>query len=406
MSKLSELMEEMCTDGVEYKRLGDIATITRGGNFQKRDFVSDGRPCIHYGQIHTYYGVHTHETLSMVSPEIFSKSRQAQPGDIVMATTSEDVKGVCKCVAWLGNEPAAVSGHTAIIHHSQNPRYLAYFFQSETFQVQKKRLAYGVKVVEVKPADLGDVLVPVPPLEVQAEIVRILDKFTEYIDLITRELSARRKQYEYYRDKLLTFSEDTQRIPITELFTLRNGYTPSKRNPQYWQNGFVSWFRMDDIRTNGRILSDALQHVTPEAVKGELFPANSLIISTSATIGEHALITTDFLANQRFTVLTLNEDYRERVSMKFMFYCCYELAKYCRKYTHKGSFESVDMDKFRTFCFPVPTLDRQNYIVRVLDRFESLTSSLTQGLPAEIQARRKQYEYYRDKLLTFRARED
>ena len=132
-------------------KLSDIATITRGGSFQKKHFTPEGKPCIHYGQIHTYYGVHTSKTLSYISPETFSKSRTAQPGDIIMATTSEDVEGVCKCTAWLGNEPVAVSGDAVIIHHNQNPKYLAYFFQSETFQIQKRPLAYGVKVTRVAP---------------------------------------------------------------------------------------------------------------------------------------------------------------------------------------------------------------------------------------------------------------
>ena len=197
--------------GVKFVKLGDIATITRGGNFQKRHFVPEGSPCIHYGQIHTHYGVHTDKAISCVSPEIFSKSKKAQPGDIVMATTSEDVKGVCKCTAWLGTEPAAVSGDAVIIHHNQNPKYLAYFFQSEIFQSQKRPLAYGVKVTRVAPQKLAEVLVPIPPLSVQTEIVRILDKFSSHtnglIPLLEAELADRKKQYAYYRDKLLTFTE-------------------------------------------------------------------------------------------------------------------------------------------------------------------------------------------------------
>ena len=109
-------------------------------------------------------------------------------------------------------------------------------------------------------------------------------------------------------------------ISLSELFDTRNGYTPSKANAEFWEGGTIPWFRMEDIRENGTILSDSLQHVSEKAVKGKLFPANSIIVATSATIGEHALITVDSLANQRFTYLMLKEQYKEKFDMKFLYY--------------------------------------------------------------------------------------
>ena len=209
MSKLETLIRQLCPDGVEYKKLGDIATITRGGNLQKKDFTDTGIPCIHYGQIYTKYGLFANKTFTFISEQSASKQKYAEPNDIVMAVTSENLEDVCKCVAWLGDVPAAVSGHTAIIHHSQNPKYLCYYFHSGHFQNQKNRMAHGTKVIEVTPNKLTDILLPVPPLEIQREIVRILDNFTELTTKLTAELTAeltaRQKQYEYYRDKLLDF---------------------------------------------------------------------------------------------------------------------------------------------------------------------------------------------------------
>ena len=127
-----------------------------------------------------------------------------------MAVTSETVEDVCKCVAWLGVEDAAVSGHTAIIHHNQNAKFLSYFFHSSLFFAQKKRLAHGVKVIEVTPDKLLNVVIPLPSVEEQERIVDILDRFdTLCSDLssgLPAEIEARQKQYEYYRDKLLTFT--------------------------------------------------------------------------------------------------------------------------------------------------------------------------------------------------------
>ena len=187
---------------------------------------------------------------------------------------------------------------------------------------------------------------------------------------------------------------------LTELFNLRNGYTPSKSNPAYWNdNGTIPWFRMDDIRTNGGILNHALQKIPDTAVKGgNLFPANSLLVATSATIGEHALITVPHLSNQRFTSLALKPQYQHSIDMKYMYYYGFILDDWCRSNTTTSSFASVDMTRFKLFRVPVPPLAVQEEIVRVLDSFTALETELE----AELEARKKQYEYYRNELLTFK----
>ena len=189
--------------------IGEIATITRGGNFQKKDFVEAGKPCIHYGQMYTHFGVYADQTLTFVSDEVFAKSKQAVQGDIVMAVTSENVDDVCKCTAWLCKDTIAVSGHTAIIHHDQNAKYLSYFFHSAAFYNQKVKLAHGTKVIEVTPDKLNGITIDLPSLDEQERIVGILDRFDSLCNDITEglpaEIEARQKQYEYYRDKLLHF---------------------------------------------------------------------------------------------------------------------------------------------------------------------------------------------------------
>ena len=212
MSNLDELIERLCPDGVEYKTLGDVATISRGGNFQKKDFTEQGKPCIHYGQIYTRYGLFTDKTLTFINDKCFVKQKYAEPNDIIMAVTSENIEDICKCVAWLGTEKVAVSGHSAIIHHSLDPKYLTYFFHSQHFFNQKRRLAHGTKVMEVTPDTLKSIQLPVPPLEVQREIVRILDNFTFLTTELAAELAARQKQYEFYRDLLLTFKPNESTI--------------------------------------------------------------------------------------------------------------------------------------------------------------------------------------------------
>ena len=196
---------------VEYKKLGEIAIISRGGNFQKKDFVSVGVPCIHYGQIYMKYGLYADKVFTFIPESIARKSKIAKPNDIVMAVTSENVEDVCKCVAWTGKENIAVSGHTAIIHSEINAKYLSYYFHTNMFYMQKLKYVHGTKVIEFTPKNLENIEIPVVPKEEQEKIVSILDRFdklcNDISDGLPAEIEARRKQYEYYRDKLLNFKE-------------------------------------------------------------------------------------------------------------------------------------------------------------------------------------------------------
>ena len=184
-------------------------------------------------------------------------------------------------------------------------------------------------------------------------------------------------------------------LAIPSVFDLKGGYTPSKANAEYWENGDVPWLRMEDIRKSGRVLDSALQNVSESAIKSRgKFKANSIIISTSATIGEHALVTVPFICNQRLTVLTINKKFENVLIPKFAFYYSYLLSDFCKKNTVNSGFASVDMARFKKFRFPVPPLEIQNEIVRILDTFTELENELAK----ELVARKKQYTFYRESL--------
>ena len=192
---------------------------------------------------------------------------------------------------------------------------------------------------------------------------------------------------------------------IGEVFDIKNGYTPSKANSEYWTNGEVPWFRMEDIRANGRILKTAIQSVSASAVKGRLIPANSLIMSTTATLGEHALVEVPFLTNQQITSFSISKDYCGKVDVKFMFHYFFEFGKWCSENANRnGGMGIIGLAKLRQFEIPIPcpnnpkkSLEIQAEIVRILDAFTAHTAQLT----AELTARKKQYNYYRDQLLSF-----
>ena len=196
---------------VKIMTLGDLGTFVRGSGLQKKDLTTQGIPAIHYGQIYTYYGTYAKKTKSFVSQEFALKARKAKHGDLIIATTSENDEDVCKAVAWLGDEDIAVSNDACFYDHTMNPKYIAYYFQTELFQSQKRKFITGTKVRRVNAKDLAKIKIPLPPLSVQREIVEILDKFDTLCNSISEglptEIELRRKQYEYYRNQLLTFAQ-------------------------------------------------------------------------------------------------------------------------------------------------------------------------------------------------------
>ena len=154
--------------GWDIKKLGEVGVFQRGGGFLKSDFVDNGFPCIHYGQIHTRFGAFTYTHLTSITEELAkSKSKIAKRGDVIIAITSEDVEGSCKCVAWLGDYDVAVGAHAAIFKHNLNPIYVSYYFKSEEYNIAKTRYARGFKVVEIKPDDIAKIDIPLPPLSLQ-----------------------------------------------------------------------------------------------------------------------------------------------------------------------------------------------------------------------------------------------
>ena len=189
---------------------------------------------------------------------------------------------------------------------------------------------------------------------------------------------------------------------LDELFATRNGYTPSRGDMSAWDSHDIPWFRMEDIRENGGILDRAMTYVSSSAAKnGVLFPENSMLVATSATIGAHALITVPHLSNQRFTSLQLKDEYRKDFDYRFLYYYCFILDAFCLDHVNVSSFPSVDMKAFRSFEFPLVPLAVQREIVRILDQFTTLEAELEVELEAELEARRAQYEHYRNHLLSY-----
>lgn len=192
-------------EGVEWKTLGEIGVVVRGNGLQKTDFSEEGVGCVHYGQIYTRLGFSIDKTLTFVPEELAEKLTQVEPGNLIIACTSENVEDVCKSVVWLGTETIVTGGHACVYRHNENPKYVGYCFLTNDFFNQKKKYAYGAKVIDIKTEKLALIKIPVPKRSLQDIIVKKLDNFEAIISNIKQELDARKKQYEYYREQLLTF---------------------------------------------------------------------------------------------------------------------------------------------------------------------------------------------------------
>lgn len=377
---------------VEWKALGEIGNFIRGNGMQKKDFVEVGFPAIHYGQLYTRYGLSAESTFTFVPEVLANRLRKAKRNDLLLATTSENDEDVVKPLAWLG-EMVAISGDMMLFRHDQNAKYLAYFFQTNIFQEQKRKYITGAKVRRVSSGDLAKIVVPIPcpgnpqkSLEIQAEIVRILDAFTALTTELTTELTARKKQYNYYRDQLLSFEEgevewktlgelaenlDFKRKPIT------SGLREAGDIPYYGASGIVDYVK--DYIFDGDLLlvsedgANLLARNTPIAFS----------ISGKTWVNNHAhVLKFETYAERRFVEYYLN-------SIDLTPY----ISGAAQPKLNKKNLESIRIPN------PLPTKKEQ--IVSILDKFDALTSSITEGLPREIELRQKQYAYYRDLLLSF-----
>lgn len=396
MSRIDDLIAEYCPDGVKHQTLGEIGEFIRGNGIQKRDFQDSGFGCIHYGQIYTYYGLFADHTKSFIDPNLAEKRKKAYKGDLVIATTSENEEDVCKACAWLGEEPIAISGDAYIFRHHQNPKYISYCFQSELFQSQKKKYITGTKVLRVNGDAMAKIHVPVPPLPVQEEIVRILDSFSSLEAELEAELEARRKQYAYYRNELLTFE---RAVCIQDICVrICSGGTPSSKRHDYY-DGNVPWLRTQDIDFN--VINQTSATISDEGLRNsaaQWIPANCVIVAMyGATAAKVAVNSIPLTTNQACCNLQIDET---KADVRYVFHWLSNEYEHL-KALGEGSQSNINAKKVKSYPISLPPLEEQRRIVSILDRFDKLTNDLSSGLPAEIEARRKQYEYYRDRLLSF-----
>ncbi|HAM7235458.1 TPA: restriction endonuclease subunit S [Escherichia coli] len=387
MSELSYL--EKLLDGVEaeWKTLGSIAELKRGTSITKKDVIDGTIPVVAGGRTPAYY----HNTSN-------------RDGQTIVIAGSGVYAGF---VSWW-EEPIFVSdAFTVKPHNILLPRYCYHFLMN--MQQQLHDFKSGGGVPHVYPRDVSPILIPIPcpdnpekSLAIQSEIVRILDKFTALTAELTAELNMRKKQYNYYRDRLFSFgAHDVKRLKLGELCVIGDGLHGT---PEYDANGDYFFINGNNLGYQKISFNDNTKKVNDSMFKkhGIHFdPINTVFLSINGTIGN-----VSFYNNEKI-VLGKSVAYFKikspELHTRYLFY--FLQTNYAKQYFENqktgSTIKNLGLKSLRAFEIPIPSYDEQLYIVATMDKFYNLTNSITEGLPREIELRQKQYEYYRDLLFSF-----
>lgn len=403
-SKAKKLIEMIQTAPVEWKPLGEVGLLVRGNGLQKKDFTESGVPAIHYGQIYTYYGNQTDKTLSFVSPELAEKLKKVDKGDVVITNTSENIEDVGKALLYLGEEQAVTGGHATIFKPSKEivGKFFVYFTQTEIFDKAKRKFAKGTKVIDVSATDMAKIQIPIPSLETQQKIVKILDKFTELEATLEAtleaELALRKRQYQYYRDFLLDFDNQIGG-------GIADDYKGRLKDVVWKTLGEVFEMKAGKHISASNILDNPnADHIYPcfggNGQRGYVneysHSGNYVLIGRQGALcGNVQRIDGTFYATEHAVVVKPKLE----VDMSWAFHILTTMN--LNQYASKSAQPGLAVGKLETLRIPIPPLPEQEKIVAILDKFDTLTHSISEGLPYEIALRRKQYEYYREQLLAF-----
>lgn len=393
MSRLEEIIKKLCPNGVEYRKLTDVANVLYGYPCDATMFneANNGIPLIRIRNV--LAGMTETYTTENIPQEYIIKK-----GDLLVGMDGNFHVGNWKM------DEAFLCQRVCKIYAKNNENNILNGFLSHLLGPIMKKIENGKQSGTVKhllAKDINSISIPIPPLEVQREIVRILDSFTLLTAELSAELTARKKQYEYYLRTLVSIDTHDEIVTLNEVIKkATSGSTPKKGNSDYYNNATVPWIRTQDVCFNEITSVDSyISEVAVKETSAKPIPVNCVIVAISgATAGRCAINKIEAATNQH----CLNLQIDEKIALyKYVFYCVY--GGYERLIGMKqGARGDLNSSLIKSLEIYLPSLEEQQRIVDVLDRFDSLCNDLSNGLPAEIEARQKQYEYYRQKLLNFK----
>ena len=393
MNRIDDLIRDLCPDGVEYKLLSELVEIFSGHAFDSTYFnkTKTGLPLIRIRDINSGF-----------SETYYSGPYQNQyitnNGDLLIG-----MDGNFRVVCW--NQGEALLNQRVCRLQNVDPRldkrFLYHIMTPALSKMQDGNTKSTVNHLSIK--RLRSVQIPLPPFEIQQEIAKTLDQFTQLkLELemeLEAELKARRQQYFHYCASAFDSATDAEWTTLERVsFKISSGGTPSSSNSAYY-GGDIPWVRSQDVNFN--MISSTSATISDIGLKNSAakwIPSNSLIIAMyGASAARAAINTIPVTTNQACCNLQLDTT---KVTPEYAYHWIYSQYDKLRS-LGEGSQSNLNARKIKNYPIPVPSLNEQRRIADILDDFDALVNDLTSSLPAEIEARRKQYEYYRDRLLTF-----
>lgn len=381
MTNLETLIRELCPDGVEFVKLGDVLDYEQPTKYivKCKDYQNEGMPVLTAGQ--TFILGYTDETNG-----IFVASKENPVIIFDDFTTS---------FHWVDFnfkvKSSAMKMLRVLSEREVSFRFVYYAMKCIKYQTLEHSRQWISKYSQIE--------IPLPPIEVQTEIVRILDKFTSLEAELEAELDCRKRQYEYYRDKLLSFEnvegQEVEWKKLNDIVIFKNGKGHEK---SIVDEGKYIIVNSKFVSTNGMVRKYSDVQLCPLYKDSILMVMSDL--PNGRALAKCFLVDKDdlYTLNQRVGSFVVNDN---KVVVKFLFYIL-NRNRQLLQYDNGVDQTNLRKSDILNILIPIPSLAEQHRIVSILDRFESLTTSLQSGLPAEISARRQQYEHYRDKLLTFK----
>lgn len=410
---LMMLIEKLSLEQVEYKPFNEVCEYIRGITYNKSQEAKEENEknwkVLRANNIDLQRKVLDLRDVKEVDSSVKVKeSQRLRKNDILICAGSGSKEHIGKVAFIREDMDYTFGGFMAVIRvisEKINSRFLFHILAGNLFSEFLAKKLNVSTINNLNSALIKNFQIPLPPLPIQQEIVRILDTFTNLTAELTAELTARRKQYEYYRDELLTFDRDRNEVlwyPLGEICNVVSGGTPSKKTSSYWENGTIKWLG-STVCKNEKTVDEVTKYITLEGLNSssaKLMPIGTTLIAlVGATIGKVAYLPFEAAINQNIAGICPKDT--KSVDSSYLYYACTRLYQEFLSLTQGQKLAMANLSFVRSLKIPVPPIDEQKRIAEVLDKFNAICSDLRVGLPAEITARQKQYEYYRDRLFIF-----
>jgi type I restriction enzyme S subunit len=418
VNKIEKLIDELCPDGVEFKKLGEVCEKT--SNIKWQNNKNKQLQYIDLTSVDRNRNIIT-ETKTITSETAPSRAQKiVKAGDVIFGTTRPTLKRFC-VINHEYNEQICSTGFCVLRPKIEIvlTNYIFHFISSSDFYTYTESNQKGASYPAISDSAVKKIKIPIPPLAIQKEIVKTLHNFTELeAELeaeIEAELEARKNQYEYYRGELLAFDpsacdaqvdDEVKWKTLGEVAGYRRGSFPQPYGESRWYDGesAMPFVQVADVGENMRLIENTKRKISKLAQPKSVFvPVGTVIVTLQGSIGRVAITQYDSYVDR---TLAIFERFKIEINKKYFAYQLESKFGIEKENARGSTIKTITKEEFTQYKIPIPSLAEQKRIVSILDKFDAIVIDISIGLPAEITARKKQYEYYRNQLLTFKEKQD